>query len=549
MWTLTIVVCCFISLAAGQDGPGYNCITSPCLNGGICDPPAYETCGTDGNPGVCPSGFYGYNCESTQDADPTCSAGGVCDGGHAFSCDGATCFCEENYFRNDDDPLCTEPRIYAVCNVDGEEKMDIFVAPHEGASFAPTGSIKRLDRDDDFAIVDGCAMTADAGSPPVQQYVGGALEADSVFSLRGLSYTTDEEPVGCARAEQVTDLGGEITYRAAFIIQYVDGARGESYSFEVACPLQAAGGNEVVLSIQFEGDLSTDDTAPGDIYSQVLDSGVTWMVTDASDTTAPLDMANPIVLSTEIAIVILLDTTVSSTQIGLWGLVVSNFPLNEPLGPLDNADDGLRADLYEDGCPVRRFGRVLTGTTETVDTGANTVEIVVNFRAFSFPHQAAPYNDPTYPVNTNWISVTLVTSAGSGNRPNDGVGTDSCETHNGDLYFEGVAFYDTVLDVAGVGRRKRRQVDTVGEISESIDGSIAVLIVDPNTPVTIGGDRETDVDSDDKSCHQSLTFLIPIVLLGLLLLVAIAMAFFFCMKLSRSQHHHPEANVNMAYKS
>ena len=88
-------------------------------------------------------------------------------------------------------------------------------------SIAPTGSIKRLDRDDDFAIVDGCAMTADAGSPPVQQYVGGALEADSVFSLRGLSYTTDEEPVGCARAEQVTDVSSIPSFMIPSLPKYM----------------------------------------------------------------------------------------------------------------------------------------------------------------------------------------------------------------------------------------------------------------------------------------------------------------------------------------
>ena len=65
-----------------------------------------------------------------------------------------------------------------------------------------------------------------------------------------------------------------------------------------------------------------------------------------------------------------------------------------------------------------------------------------------------------------------------------------------------------------------------------------------------GGATHTVVTTqheDDPDCHQTLTFLLPIVILAVMLVVVMAVAAFFCLKVSRSQGH-PEGHTNMAYK-
>jgi len=502
---------------------------------------------------TCPASFFNYDCGAAEAQDTTCNTvgSGFCDAGNtpagdkpgnAWSCGTGSgpCVCTVDYYRSTASPYCTEKRIDAQCTASG---MTVTFAPHEGADFGTTynGQVLQLDLSASDAEVSTC-LFQDHSSLMFENSAGTEVPVQALENLAYLADTTVTS--GNCIMPTAAVAGTVTTYAWAFLVKFGSAAlSGQNVRIDVSCTVDS--GTPVGAAVVSTSGVTFTYTP--ETLTQTIDHGLTWRIADPTDLTTAI--GTPIAINTEVSLVIDLNTLSGVTDMGLYTVKLSNAPFDLPDGALTNSADLVEVTLYENGCPLRSAGRTLLGTTKTLDAGNNKVTIAVKFSAFVILTQAAPYDTATnagsYPVGTNWINIEVGLCAPGTTclRPiATGSATDTCSDLDATNYFVDDAFVDTLLTVAA--RRKRRQVSQ--DFPSFVNSSMPIVFFTPIPPVTMYHDRAVTPSND---CHQSLAFLIPIVLLAVLLVVAMGMAVMFCMKLSRVQNGHPEGNLNMAYKS
>lgn len=537
VWSLVLLLATLQATSA-QTLFNLNCYIGGC--GG-----ASPNCQTTGC--SCGASEFNYDCKATADQ----AAGGACTVGGSPSCVEANtwecatdCTCKQGYYRSTNAQDCSLSRVRAVCR---ENDFDVYFAPYEGANFVTVnqGAVYQVDEvgtagdltDDVIKI--GCALAEDSVANDEQ--LPGPLK---VYSKLAQAYTT---PGGdCVDA---TAFGGS-GFTTTWYVQYGGTVSHNSVRFKIECVPQT--GTAVPATISFvSATPGTPATASHQAEVQAL--GIASRIADAAGDLSVPHTASPVPADTEIALVT--DLTLSA--------VYNNFVVSratffnydpDAAVPADDTTNtppqykSLYRNLVSQTCGELWAGGGILKSFEKTNDGT-TMRQVIKFTPFVFNLQALGYQStdgtPT-PVGTMWIQSELCMGTCTLPIPDSLAATApslaACDP-NIHITNDATNFPDMIPIVNQPGRR-RRQASELAPPGTTVTSNLSVVFLGYGN-FGAGATRQTI--GEETNCHQTLTFLLPIVILAVMLVAVMAMTAFFCLKVSRSQGH-PEGHTNMAYK-
>jgi len=444
------------------------------------------------------------------------------------------CTCNEGFYTTATVTDCSLQRIRADCTNAG---IDLFVAPYEGASF--TGNIHVL-TDSLTAATPGTHITTCT-------FAQDATDTH-VYTLPGYGYT--EQPAnppstvdGSCPLPTFDNAGN--TYTLYIYVQFTTLYTEADLEATIVCTRPADGTLETA-DVTVQG-VDTPTLGTAIPVAQDIVTGTTFEIfatgTTATNLAGTVDLlpATAIAAGTDVDLVFTMARGQIYDNVGVVTITAYNYP---PASTPPGDGSEITFELMTDGCVPLAAGRICSSVTKANDPAdANNIRIVYTMKAFTMPNQVT---GSTNTVPVVYFRAALCPIA-------VGSTTDACNPNSrsdctGGSFAQSISYVDNLLTVVAPPARKRRQASISSATENEVRPIDVALLVQDRRLITV---EQTPGRSEDNTseCYESLTFILPLVLLSVVLVFAIIMAMFFCVKLSRSRDSHMEGATNMAYKS